>query len=166
MKKILILSLLPFFVVVDVLYFTLKFIVRLPFFYWNELVLMFKAELLILPQDVREVLNMWDIHNLKHNAKYLGQIRNELVFWEIEKQAGFVDRITKEMVDKDEIVMNGIYFAYLDEGFNPVSVNATAVGNLAYIALNAKDHVVKNIAKSKLKEIRMHFDLLLPNVAL
>jgi hypothetical protein len=76
---------------------------------------------------------------LNHSLEHLGEIKDEIHLWEIEKQAEYVDAYTKENVESIRIPdpVGYVDFKYW---------NATSIGNLAYFGLNSPDEPTKKVA--------------------
>jgi hypothetical protein len=95
---------------------------------------------------IRRTFGAFDSSGLRHPTGYLESIRYKIPFWDIERQAQFVDRTCKHMVDHNQTMMvsKSSYYA----------LTATSVGNLAYIALNHRDQDTSDLASEILREYR------------
>lgn len=99
----------------------------------------------------------FDKFGLRFPVEFLNKIGTSLVFLPLELMAEFVDVIMKNGIDKNdaEFIFNQI----LDKDFNIEQswslLNATTIGNLAYIALNCKNERAKEIAEDLLNKIHV-----------
>jgi hypothetical protein len=101
----------------------------------------FDEYLRAMPQDIRQVLNMYDEYGLKHNQEYLDSIQKFIRYEPLEKQAAFVDREVFELVNNnDDFLRRNLNFKigeYPDIRYSNFST--TTVGNLAYIILHSQN---------------------------
>ncbi len=111
--------------------------------------------LVMLPQDARELLRLFDTNGLRHNSVYLDTIRRKIIFWTTEEQAEFADFLTVSMINKKTYKnssiaaisqktnenLEGFFFEeinYICDNLNGEvfsNMNATSIGNLAYAGL-------------------------------
>lgn len=93
----------------------------------------------------------FDSNGLRYPVKYLGKLGGSICSLPLEYMAEFVDVVTKNYVDgHDEIFalqFCGIPFSASDFP----SMNATALGNAAYVALHSHSLEAKNKAVSVLE---------------
>lgn len=112
----------------------------------------------------------FDLNGLKYSSAHLRSIEDSIPFWSRVNQAKYVDVITKKQCDQqrpaaiffnDSIlpvpgVASQILNADLDTWFLKNKPNATAVGNIAYMALYANDERVGKIANLMLEKYRKY----------
>ncbi len=78
---------------------------------------------------------LFDLYGLKHSIDHLDRIKDDIPFWPREVQAKYVDIVTKRNVYDVQFLIG--QFMFID----PASwfygdVNATTIGNLAYISIH------------------------------
>lgn len=100
-----------------------------------------------ITDPIRRMLGGYDSHGLKYSIRFLDSIKDDIAFYSLTKQAEFADATTVKNV-KNDLFIN--YSA--PELFDNVSIeklikeesfNATDVGNLAFLALNANKKEIR-----------------------
>ncbi len=99
----------------------------------------------------------FDDNGLRFPVDYLNEIGINIIFMPIEIMSEYVDSVTKTHIDKNDDGF--IYHQFIDSNFDGSNeddfntVNATALGNLAYAALNCKNEKARQIAEKNLNHI-------------
>ena len=96
----------------------------------------------------------YDINGLRFSIDYLNTLKQNVIVLPLEMIADYCDKVTKGMIDKDLPRLIKKHFlndVNIDECFN--TLNATAVGNIAYCALMCKNLEAKNLALKQLHTI-------------
>lgn len=100
----------------------------------------------------------FDSNGLRFPVSYLNEIKFMIVFLPLELMAEYADIVTTQMIESIDSD-NGVTFSfdiarsnYSDDQIF-LNLNATAIGNLAYICLNSKSINVKGIAERALQII-------------
>ncbi len=98
----------------------------------------------------------FDDFGLRFPADYLNELDKSVVFLPLELMAEYVDAICKVYIDKDDksFIFNQVLNedpSIDDERFN--NIDATAVGNLAYVCLNCKNEQAREICEKQLNYI-------------
>lgn len=99
------------------------------------------------------LLGFFDLNGLKYSKAHLKKIRKNLLFQSLERLEQYVDYNTKRMVQdpgSDAMILKNII---LWEGPS-ADLNATSIGNLAYIALNHPNKFIKIRCKEILNELK------------
>lgn len=97
----------------------------------------------------------FDEYGLRFPAEYLNNIGHYVVFMPLEYMAQYADVITTQAVDEkdEEFLWNQI----INEDINVEqiydSINATAIGNLAYVCLKSHSDKAREITEKILNEI-------------
>ena len=102
----------------------------------------------------------FDEFGLKHPSDYLKQISANIILLPLEFMAEYVDLITKTAIDENDkaIIIEAneqlkiLNKMTLDDLIERV-LNATSIGNMAYVALNCKDEEVKKNTEEMLNRI-------------
>ena len=94
----------------------------------------------------------YDKFGLRYPIEHLDLMGKNLVFLPLEFMADYVDIITKTHVDENspQLTVNSFDFDVADL-FD--SINATAIGNAAYIAMHHTNPTLRQLAENKLNEI-------------
>lgn len=90
---------------------------------------------------------------LKFSPNHLKQISISLIFFPVEYMAKYVDVITKENVDSGNCNYYVEQFVDMNQPIQFESINATSIGNLAYVYLNMKEEIEKQKFKDLLDKI-------------
>lgn len=97
----------------------------------------------------------FDENGLRFPIKYLNEFGKNIIFLVLELIAEYADVITTCSIDEND--KGFIYHQIIDLDFDIEkmydNLNATSIGNIAYICLNCKDEKVKLIAEKILNEI-------------
>lgn len=96
-------------------------------------------------------LKKFNSNGLKYSPEFLQKIGLMLVMLPIELMQNYVDGITKTMVDENPEKLRK--FLVSEDNININEINATSIGNLAYLILNIKDEELKNRCKLILNTI-------------
>lgn len=117
------------------------------------------------PEWMREALPMFDSNNLLHNVKHLDKMQRKIVFLSTAEQAKYVDGITykavKSGVMDEELLadMNRIFeMPDAEKGTAFYGLNATAIGNIAYMSLYSKNQQIQLVSGVLLSQIFQHFN--------
>jgi hypothetical protein len=91
---------------------------------------------------------------LNHSLRHLISIRNEIPYWNIERQAKYADKTCMETVEEQGKWLK-------DNGLETVRGmfdywNTTSVGNMAYVALNHSDPKIRDMALMLLKNYQSY----------
>lgn len=91
---------------------------------------------------------------LKYSAGHLNSIRNKIGKYPVEEMAKYADFVTVNNIDKDWLIeiVNSKGDRYTKNEIK--SLNATAIGNIAYFSLYSKDERTKAISNSILLKIK------------
>lgn len=102
--------------------------------------------------------NKFDRWGLRHSSKHLLKTQGKIPFWNIHRQAEYADKTTVENIYNDCFVENQFSnICNRDENDFFNDFNTTAVGNIAYVALNANDFRIRIKAKQILKKYRIWY---------
>lgn len=119
--------------------------------YYREVLLTGKAGFKFL--EPAKEFNEW---GLRFPAEYLNQVGAAIVMLPLELQADYVDIICKTSIDennKDFINQQGrSLFGFNIENYFK-TINATAIGNLAYVCLHCQVILVRELAEDALQKI-------------
>lgn len=115
-----------------------------------------KNAIVQLPQRYRAELKQFDENGLRHNHAHLEQIKMEIATWPIKKQAEYVDEVTKKEVDDGYPSL--ALFLQTTEGIDFTKLNATSVGNLAYMVLHHPEESRQIEALNILNQIKEYFE--------
>ena len=104
-------------------------------------------------------------HNLKFDIEYLNTIGGSIALLPLELSYEYADRLCRKSVDEEDgIVERSFINQVIDENML-TDVDATSIGNMAYIALNSKNDIAKKKAFDVLEKFMHHYlDKLLNNV--
>lgn len=137
-KKNAIKLLFVFLVVILIISDTVLFIVQLPITFFKYLKSEYQDFICKAPQWVRQGINVYCQHGLKHNIEWLKNLNiAEVLALDIDKMAAFADQNCVEGVDKVHIM--GDLPGPADYKNTAININATGIGNLAFVALNHSD---------------------------
>lgn len=87
----------------------------------------------------------FDEWGLRFPINYLNDIGGGIIVFPLEYMAEYVDVVTKTQIDDNDggFIMNLIT---MEDDVDVNQYNTTAIGNLAYIALNCKNEQAKDVA--------------------
>ena len=133
----------------------------MPIDYWKAQRAAFTGFVTNLPQEIRQVLKVYDANGLRYNIRYLSQpeTRNIVASLSIEKQAEFVDLRTKNYVGE---FLKGAVIDHEDiinelNNIDMTVVSATAIGNIAYWYLYCNNSNIRIVSRIALDDIKDHF---------
>lgn len=97
----------------------------------------------------------FDEYGLRFNIDYLNSVGKNVVFLPLEFMSEYVDVVTKSAIDANdkEFIFHQIHDLDFDVEQMYESLNATAIGNLAYACLNSQDEKVKELCEKQLSAI-------------
>lgn len=118
--------------------------------YYNEVMLTGLGGIEILKPE-----KDFDENGLRFPIEYLNKMSQNIIMFPLEIMAEYVDVRTKNYVDtKDD---SFIFHAVIDSDLNIEetydSINATAIGNMAYIAMFSHDEKARSITEDWLNKI-------------
>lgn len=120
------------------------------FKYYNEVLLTGASGFKVL-----EPTKDFDENGLKFPINYLHQLGINNVFFPLEIMAEYADIVTTTSINKDDKYF--IFDQIINYEFNIESVypllNATSIGNMAYVALNCKSQAARQICEDQLNQI-------------
>lgn len=104
---------------------------------------------------VLEPAKEYDDFGLRFPIDYLNSFGKNVVFLPLEIMAEYVDIITRSAIDNNEadFIYHQIHDLDFDVDKMYDNLNATAIGNMAYIALNCQDGKAKEICEKQLNAI-------------
>jgi hypothetical protein len=104
-------------------------------------------------------LGCYDSNGLKHSLQHLKEVKVELINKCLECQAEYADKCTvKNVNNHDFIVMTLLQITEQNCG-NYLDINATAIGNMAYIALCCKNKHLRDICLQRLQQLKRNYNL-------
>ena len=106
---------------------------------------------------VMQPADEFDENGLKFPIEYLNQLGVNVVFLPIEMMAEYADIITKSSIDGYDKgyyeFLSGDDLESLDEMYESGQINATSIGNMAYIAMHCKDQTQRDLSDAGLNKI-------------
>ncbi len=104
---------------------------------------------------VLEPTENFDDNGLRFPVTYLSKVDKQIIFFPLEYIADYADIITKSAIDEDdaEFIFNNIINRDIDVDKDYDNLNATAIGNLAYVALNTKNKDAQKISEDILDKV-------------
>jgi hypothetical protein len=116
-------------------------------------------------------LGKFDSNGLRYSHQHLNKLMPDIVFWSAEEQSKYVDQVVHDYVhDVHDWMVRPIGFdpIALGEHFNKDGtlrvdsfdmqrVNATALGNMAYLYIHASSQQVRDQAQKILAYIRKYY---------
>lgn len=109
---------------------------------------------------ILRLLGLFDRNGLKHELKLLNEMQFKIAFMAIYDQAHFADEVCVENAKNEDFLRSQL------GGIDPTdtsmfaNMNATAVGNLAYIALNGCVPEIRDLCKTTLDNYRNYLSSL------
>lgn len=94
-------------------------------------------------------------YGLSHSAKHLRNVLDKIGFFTIEKQAEYGDAICRAMVANHERTVEDFDVSAISKN-SLDKLNATAIGNLAYIAMNSSSEQEVRNALKILEAFKIH----------
>jgi len=129
---------------------------------WRNLWLVLKSGhlgfLTNVPEFIRQAWPAFDANGLLHHITHLEAVKNKIPFWDLNKQAEYVDVITYADVKKGHFIDISIKEF---EKININSISTTSIGNIAFIALYYNNADTRANALLLLREIRQHYEALI-----
>ncbi len=118
--------------------------------YYKEVMLTGKAGFKFMEADKE-----FNDYGLRFSHEYLKKLDKNIIFLPLEIMAEYVDFITKTNIDNND--KEFIYYQIHDFDFDVDkmfdSINATAIGNAAYIIMFCKDEKAREICEKQLNSI-------------
>ena len=118
--------------------------------YYKNILLTGQGGLAIL-----EPTEKFDEYGLKFPIDYLKKISRTVIFFPLEIMANYADKTTVTAVSNNDAEFN--YYQVVDPVFNIEEawpdINATSIGNLAYIALHCTNIITQQNAEEILNKI-------------
>lgn len=118
------------------------------FIIWRKLAPGTKLEII---DRLKRAFGFFDSRGLRFSKTHLQRIDNQIIFWDIAKQADYRDRVCEVSV------LHEMEHTFLDIHSRPhfPGFNATSVGNLAFVALYSLNPKYKAWALSVLTQYRV-----------
>src|SRR4051812_27908002 len=98
-------------------------------------------------------MGFFDLRGLKHSLDDLKAVRSIILDMPLKDQAKYADKILVHMCSLPKIFENEIAEGLYSDKFKS-PLNATAIGNLAYIAMYHDNVLFRTRAKEILKQIK------------
>lgn len=108
----------------------------------------------IIIDTIRRVFGKHDSNGLKFTPEFLNRIEKEIVYYPIARQAKYADQVCVDNVNNDIFLFQQFTDFNLNDERNYYHVNATAVGNAAFIALNSNNLMVADLCKRWLENLK------------
>lgn len=106
-----------------------------------------------LDQIISKKKPIFDENGLSYDKEFLEEISYAILTLPTDIMAHFVDRQTKMLVDNDQLIMDEdlsedvINAESIVKELDNNIIDATAIGNIAYVYENSKDEKTREIAK-------------------
>lgn len=102
--------------------------------------------------------NTFNEFGLKFSVDYLNRIGKNVIMFPLEIMADYVDEVTKKYIDTNNLEFIDYQIHIFESDFKSVDIiwenlNATSIGNLAYICLNSKNEKAKEVCEKILQDI-------------
>lgn len=142
---------------------TIYFIVAIPVSFVKSQIMGFRSFLIQQPEEIRKLLKVYDTNGLLHNARYLSleTTRNYVASLPVSKQIDFADFVTSKSVRKKrpykDVSFDYDSLIYSLKELDMTMVNATSIGNLAFLATYCDNEDLKLTAADTLEYIRGYF---------
>lgn len=103
---------------------------------------------------------LFNNNGLRFPVSYLNKIRLNVILLPLESMATYCDRVTKSLVDqKSNTFLHDKVFSLDMNTFNGFDrMNATSIGNLAYICLRSHNQDAKRVVENYLNMIHEAFE--------
>lgn len=97
----------------------------------------------------------FDKDGLRFPSDYLQAVGKSIVMLPLELMAEYVDGVTHDLIDEDNqpFIFEQVINRDINVEEEYPSINATGIGNLAYICLNCKNEKAREITEKILDEI-------------
>ena len=136
------------------IYSLIKYIFILPENVYWYLRIQYLRVLSTLPNQIREKILLFDVSGLRFHIEHLNSIdANNMMYWPIEKRVLYVDSVVYNMVkNKTDQQLMGEFF---DVDFS--RINATAIGNLSYVAEYSNNKQMRKFCYDLLDQISEYY---------
>jgi hypothetical protein len=108
---------------------------------------------IVITDPIKRRLGMFDSRGLKYSTGHLAKIKREIAFYPVRKQARYVDRFTKENINQPDFMKKSWLGLNVDDPKHYRTMNATAIGNIAFMFLHGSDRY-KHKCKAMLDKYR------------
>lgn len=89
------------------------------------------------------MLGLYDSRGIRYSARHLERVKHEIMFYPLALQSEYADALTTKNAKNDEFVMYSSGELLRDENIEALIskdlVDATTIGNIAFLALNANN---------------------------
>lgn len=106
--------------------------------------------------SVRRFLGYYDSLGLRYSGKHLRRVRDLIPLWTREQQAEYADIITVKGFSEEGWIEQ-VQSLSPDTWFNDYAWNTTTIGNLAYVALHARNVLIITHLEKCLENLRIHY---------
>jgi len=106
-----------------------------------------------LDQIVSKKKPIFDENGLSYDKEFLEEISYAILTLPVDIMSHFVNREIKMLVDNDQLIIEDFTTSEIINAENIIkelddkTIDATAIGNIAYVYENTKDETTKKIAK-------------------
>lgn len=157
--------------IVNILANLFVWIINLPADFLKAQKVAFKAMMSKIPHVGRKTLPKWfDYYGLRYDINYLQSLSlKDMVLLEDEELADYVDEVTYNFCKKKKRKVMPYIPLYPniatlnasddDDDISFRNLNATSLGNIAYLSLNHPNHEERQQANSLLIKIRKHYTI-------
>lgn len=119
-----------------------------PYYTYLQLVNSFQLHLARLPEKYRHLLPYYDCHGLRHNIDHLNKIDLvKMISQPVEEQARYADKICVDLCKQN---FTSIHIGVPGKDFE---INATCIGNAAYVMLYHPQMNEREMAYKMLNDI-------------
>lgn len=105
--------------------------------------------------NIRRLFGFYDQYGLRYSTSHLKEIGNQIPFYTRAHQALYVDKVTRQYVNK---------WSAADLKIEPnrwfvTGYNTTGIGNMAYVSLYHKDEDVRKIYDEALNNLAKYLSI-------
>jgi hypothetical protein len=120
---------------------------------------MFKDLLFGLFNTVKKTALGYNEYGLRYSIKHLELLFPKILSLSIEEQAEYADYVCVTNLNKDWFIDGEIESKDEELDLSVIqSLNTTAIGNMAYVALNCKNEQVREKAFNQLEKVKKHYN--------
>lgn len=107
--------------------------------------------------SIRRRLGMFDSNGLRYSLEHLNSIKKEILNYDIVKQAAYADAVTVNNCNNHDFIVISLLDIKEQNSGNYADINATSIGNLAYIHLFCKNKQLSDLAFKRLNLLKTKY---------
>ena len=100
---------------------------------------------------LKRLFGKHDNYGLRHDSAHLSDMQRKIAFLTVEEQSKYADKVCVERINDKRFILSQFSGLDVNDTSFFTGINATAIGNMAYVHLNAPIPEVRDKALAVIK---------------